>query len=378
MRTLGLVVGGLLSAALIQAVPSLAHAGSLNAPRANLTKATVGSTYFNKPGATSEEHAQAVRGCVAVATSAAPTKALTPGLIPAIMHDAQTSARTQANIENCMVARGWKVVRVSESEASKLRGLPQPDLARRLDERFGAVHPTDVVVREFKNEASRGDTIWGAMPAYSDQVQLSVRAVDLSGVKPEPKRKPRVAKRNPGWAVAPLKPEQLSALGADEALVIVRAVGNGQTNGEGFSFVREPAENTPPELGAYDADGRPDTFYAGVRWTLTKGAASEKRELLAGFAVPPGRWRLSQKMSTLDLCLGAPAFDIKAGEVVYIGSLDLVGDLGPDMDPAPAMTLLAPAPDLAAKLRPATWIANTTGICSGVYYYRLENIPPKQ
>jgi len=307
-----------------------------------------------------------------VATSAVPTNALTPGLLPVLIHDAQTSARTQANIENCMVARGWRVMRVSGAVASDLRGLSQSDLALRLESRLGADHPTDAMARRFTNEAALGDTIWGAMPAYLDQVQLSVRAVDLADVKPEPKRKPRVAKRNPPWAVAPLKPEQLNAMGADQALVIVRAIGNGQTNGQGFSFERVPPEHTPPELGAYDVDGRPDTFYAGVRWTLTKGSAAEKRELLAGYALPPGRWRLSQKMGTLDLCLGAPAFDIRAGDVIYLGALDLVGNLGPDMDPAPATMYLAAAPALAAKLKTAMWIADTTAVCSGVYYYRLE------
>lgn len=363
----------MLGFALLALDPS--RALSADGMSSDLTRATSGPTYFNKPNASLDEHARQLRDCFALAKPASSARVTGAGLVPDVMQGAQSDARTQANIENCMVARGWRVVRMNSSAASALRGLPQPELAERLAKYVGAEHPVDPIARTFTNEAARGDTVWGAMPGFLPQEQLSVRAVDLSGVASSPRRNVRVAKRNPPWAVLALKPDQLDAAGPDKALILVQVFGNGQTNGEGFNFDRAPPEGARPELGAYDVDGQPDTFYAGVKWTMVKGSSSEKRETAAVFAAPPGRWRFSQKMGTLDFCLGAPAFDVKAGDVVFIGSLDLVGNLGPNMDPAPARALLREKPDLMARLKAVDWIEDTTAPCSGVYSYRLETRP---
>jgi hypothetical protein len=367
--------GNAASAALCVGLTLWASAATSAEPaRADLTRPTAGATYFNKPGATAEAHAEGVRACVPVASRT--IESTFGGLVPDLMASAQSNSTTQANIENCMVAHGWRVVRVDDQEASTLRDLPRGQLADRLADRFGAASPKGVIVREFTNEGARGDTVWGAMPGYGSQTQLSVRAVDLTGVQLQPRRKLRKVQRNPPWAIIGLEAGAVRAPQADEALVIVRVVGSGQTNGEGFSFDRVPPAGASPELGAYDVDGRPDSFYAGVRWSLAKGRASEVRERLVAFPAPPGRWRLSQKMGTLDFCLGSPAFDLKAGDVVYLGALDLVGRIGPDMNLAPAQALLAATPDLAAKLKAVDWIADTKATCGGVYIYRLETTPP--
>ena len=89
------------------------------------------------------------------------------------------------------------------------------------------------------------------------------------------------------------------------------------------------------------------------------------------FAVPPGLWKLDT-VSQLNLCLGAPAFRVEAGDVVYAGSFDIAGpDIGPDMDMAPARTWLAGLPQEHA-LRPAAYVNGVRGFCSGFSMYALE------
>jgi hypothetical protein len=76
----------------------------------------------------------------------------------------------------------------------------------------------------------------------------------------------------------------------------------------------------------------------------------------------------------LDLCFGAPAIEIAAGEVVYLGSFEVAGQaiLSPDMALEPAQAFLAPVPDLAGRLRTASWVNGTTDRCRGGSAYALE------
>ena len=54
-----------------------------------------------------------------------------------------------ANLENCMVALGWEVVRVDDEEGARIAALPQTGQASALAPWVGAPAPHGVVVRTF-------------------------------------------------------------------------------------------------------------------------------------------------------------------------------------------------------------------------------------
>ena len=90
------------------------------------------------------------------------------------------------------------------------------------------------------------------------------------------------------------------------------------------------------------------------------------------FAVPAGRWRLYGlgAAPTLNLCLGSPSFEVKAGEVVYAGAYDLdAAELGPDLDLAPAKAWLGAQ---GRPLRAASYVNGSLGPCGDNSIYALE------
>lgn len=90
--------------------------------RANLTRSTTGFTYFNRPGATIAAHDDAVRMCVS-RSNALPQFTdgqVFQGLVPDLIAGFQDDARLKANLENCMVVAGWRVVRLPSQEGPTL------------------------------------------------------------------------------------------------------------------------------------------------------------------------------------------------------------------------------------------------------------------
>src|SRR5687768_14606467 len=112
---------------------------------ADLTRSTGGYTYFNKPGADLEIHDAELRACVAEArkTSQPDTNSgagagygLIGALVAAVVEgaiDAMHERRgVAANIENCMVVKGWRVVRMPEEEGAILAAMDQPGRANQM------------------------------------------------------------------------------------------------------------------------------------------------------------------------------------------------------------------------------------------------------
>ncbi|HEV7227331.1 hypothetical protein [Brevundimonas sp.] len=340
----------------------------------DLTRPTEAGTYFNRPGATVEEHDDAVLMCAAHArgmpqASGSPfvPAGLVEGAFSAAIAGAEDRARFQANMENCMVATGWRVVAVSRQESGQMNRLNREAVAERIAPWIGMETPHGWIVRTFENEGARGDTVWGALPGGRQQRQFSVRSVDLG-------RTPRG-----GWAPVPsaisgvrltsdsLTPEQLAALPPDAAVLVVKVVGTGRTNGEGFQINRH--RSWPGDTSMSGVSG----FYAGVRWTMFKGSSRERREALIAVAVRPGDYRIESRMNTLDFCLGSPSVRIGPGETVFMGTFDIAGEvLGPDMALAPAQEMLVVNPERLAAVRPAEWRNGSVSRCNLTYLYALE------
>ncbi|KQZ03622.1 hypothetical protein ASD21_20280 [Caulobacter sp. Root1455] len=354
----------------------------------DLAKSSDGYTYFNKPGAQVAVHDADVRDCKVKAgrlyqpDTSAPVYA--PGLAGAIgvaiaKAIAQAVANAKArpvNVENCMVVKGWRVVAldpVAGEAASKLEATAK--LAR-MTPLIGAAEPEGTVVRVFANDAASNQTAGMFSPARNTiKAALSVEAMGDPPESDKPVKEkaapaPKLAKsaRPP----APLKADQLGEIPANSALIVVNVQGTGAFS---VTFEREGPDAKTPAW----ADGRPGSFLAAqpVKATATAGGAQGTTLV---FAVPPGRWKidhLSAGLFTVSLCLGAPSFEVAAGDVVYAGSFDpasATNNIGPEMTLEPYRAVFPALSGLGEKMRPASYVNGSTGQCQGAYMYALETV----
>ena len=95
------------------------------------------------------------------------------------------------------------------------------------------------------------------------------------------------------------------------------------------------------------------------------------------FDVEPGLWRLSS-IHALTLCLGAPVFEIKPGDVVYGGSYDLgAANIGPDMSLDGPRTFLN-GHAASAKIAPAAYTNGSVDSCAGantIFSLEIPDVP---
>jgi hypothetical protein len=352
----------------------------------DLAKSSDGYTYFNKPGAVAAVHDADVRDCKVKAgrlhqpDTSPPVYA--PGLAGAIgaaigraivmaMNDAKARP---VNVENCMVVKGWRVVALDPVAGEAADKLDTAAKVARMTPLIGAAEPEGTVVRVFTNDAVSNQTAGMFSPARN--TIKSALSVDAMGDPPEsdkpskekPAPAPKLAKsaRPP----APLKAEQLGEIPANSALIVVNVQGTGAFS---VAFEREGPDAKTPAW----ADGRPGSFVASqpVKATATAGGAQGTTLV---FAVPPGRWKiahLSAGLFTVSLCLGAPSFEVAAGDVVYAGAFDpasATNKIGPEMTLEPYRAVFPALSGLGEKMRPASYVNGSTGQCYGAYMYALE------
>jgi hypothetical protein len=352
----------------------------------DLAKSSDGYTYFNKPGAQVAVHDADVRDCKVKAgrlhqpDTSPPVYA--PGLAGAIgaaigkaivmaMNDAKARP---VNVENCMVVKGWRVVALDPVAGEAADKLETAAKVARMTPLIGAAEPEGTIVRVFANDAASNQTAGMFSPARN--TIKSALSVDAMGDPPE-NDKPTKEKAPPAPKLAksarppaPLKAEQLGEIPADSALIVVNVQGTGAFS---VTFERQGPDAKTPAW----ADGRPGAFLAGqpVKATATAGGAQGTTHV---FAVPPGRWKIahmSAGLFTVSLCLGAPSFEVAAGDVVYAGSFDpasATNNIGPEMTLEPYRAVFPALSGLGDKMRPATYVNGSTGQCQGAYMYALE------
>lgn len=352
----------------------------------DLAKSSDGYTYFNKPGAQVAAHDADVRDCKVKAgrlhqpDTSPPVYA--PGLAGAIgaaigkaivmaMNDAKARP---VNVENCMVVKGWRVVALDPATGEAAGKLDNAGKVARMTPLIGAAEPEGTIVRVFANDAASAQTAGMFSPARNTiKSALSVEAMgdppeSDKPTKEKPAPAPKLAKsaRPP----APLKAEQLGEIPANSALIVVNLQGAGALS---VGFEREGPDARTPAW----ADGRPGSFVAAqpVKASATAGGAQGTTLV---FAVPPGRWKiahLSAGLFTVSLCLGAPSFEVAAGEVVYAGAFDpasATNTIGPEMTLEPYRAVFPALSGLGEKMRPASYVNGATGQCYGAYMYALE------
>jgi len=347
----------------------------------DLTKATEGYFYYNRPGATLDQHNVELADCIRAAKGSAPegvyfTTAIamsSQGLAGVGLGVATAAtivnAYEQVKIEHCMVGRGWRVIVFDEGKGGRYRRMKLEELNAALGEMVGAPDPApnSRVVRSFRNEAALGGSLKYGIPDQVEQTNISERALKGGvAVSTDPVLMgPDLTYIEP--TIVPVT-DLAQARRDGMAVVVIRVTGDRKKHG-GHALAFERSGGDP---------AKPDTFRAVLP---DEGDARAERTI--AFAVPAGQWRLARfydpkpsifahrVWGSFDFCLGAPAFEAKAGEVIYLGSFDLTGQLGPDMAMDPARAFLAPQADLAAEVKPAAWVNGVRGLCRGQIYYAL-------
>lgn len=350
----------------------------------HLARMTLGFTYYNRVGATLGEHDTDVEACVGQAASTrsfdevinnGASMGLAGAIIGGVMQNAYWHGTVGAGLENCMVVRGWRVVRLADADGQALAALQQADLREKLDAWIGAESPPGEVVRLWANDAANAAIPRFAIrPAHTNDGQLSLKAAtgkilpDVEKPAPPPAAKVTLDKT---WARKPLKPAEIGQARPDAGVLIARIAGVSGRNGNGVWFGRPGPD---PLTTAASVDHAPDVagFFVGTLF------AKEEGNFLI-LQVPPGRWRMSGLgvAPILNLCLGSPSLEVKAGEVIYLGSFDFSASaLGPDLELAPVRTLLAGLPS-AGTVKPASYVNGSTALCGdpGMYAFEVPGAP---
>lgn len=379
MRRLLLLAAGLA----VLATPALAAQG-------DLTRASKGYTYFNRDGADMAAHDAAVKSCVLQAGRAAQTdphsmgamgnslgeyidKAIIQGLTGAIARGVNSDADA-ANVENCMVVRGWSVIQVDAGEGADLVKRPRDEQHATLAGWMGGA-PHGALVRRFENDLARLATRIDGRPGGGGPLSLSITAV---GEMPDPGRA-RVWHPDyfrlvqAGIITETVAQADFGTLGPDETLIVFRVIDGPRSDFTGLHFNLDD----------------PKMSFTGSRIAIhrpSKSMWNKSDEAIYVFRVPTGRWRMERLRSMLtlqssvSLCLGAPAFDIAAGEAIWGGTIAMGGEgrFVPAMDMTPIRQSLAAWPDLLARLKPARWmngVATDCGKDSYIYGLQIPGAP---
>jgi len=373
-------------------VAALFAAAAAPAVAADLDRTSDGYTYFNRPGADMAALDTAVLDCRKRAASMHQPDTMgavaVPGLagvlavmiVKGVSQAMADHTGRVVNIENCMVVKGWRVVALDASEGLTVSALDQGPRAAWLKQWIGATDPRGAVVRTFANDAA-GSLASGmfdkakhaANTALSTEAAIKDskdQAADDPVAPPATARPGLPSMKKSARPPKPLKPEALGGVPKDSALIVVNVKGAG---GMILGFERVgPDASTPAWV-----DERPASFAVAQPVKAFAKAGSISGTTVA-FAIPPGRWRLSSWTSgvfTVSFCMGAPAFDAAAGEVIYAGAFNPNGKgepIGPDMALEPAKAMFPALSGLADKVRPAAYVNGVVGACSGAYLYALE------
>ena len=333
----------------------------------HLSRMTEGYSYFNRPAANWAAHDADARQCASIANQMQSEEEQRQdrerngrgiGLLQLWIITASHKGIVAAALENCMVVRGWRVVSVDDETGRKWSAPPAGELRQMLSHHIGAVQPMGRVLRWWNNDAARASSSRFELRPPAGGTPLSLRAVPDDKASNALATPPNSLAANveQSWKelTRTVDSKAWDTLPADRALVIVQMKGVGPKNGVTLSFQRVD---------------KPKTVFVAFQHGLS---GNRKDGRFYAFSVQPGLWRLAG-IHALNLCLGSPAFEVKAGEVVYAGSFDLSAEgIGPDLSlDGPRAYLAGHA--VASRLRPAAYRNGIVDRCQGVgSIYALE------
>jgi hypothetical protein len=354
---------------------AIAVVAAAPASAASLNRTSDGYTYFNKPGADLKAHDDDVALCrrligSTVQPGLAAAEAATDPYNSAGFWERMENAKPalnrlgrQVNLENCMVARGWRVVALEAAEGMALAARDRAGRLGVISPWIGAAAPQGAVVRVFGN-----DTLQSATLAFAAAEPVG-QSLD---VEPEPPPTPQFVQLDPDdpnanttepvgvRRVKPLRADQIRAPSSDTGLIVVSLAGAGS-----FRLVLE----------RIDTQGLPASDGEAAEITLAQ-VQPDATGPLRVYAVPAGHWRIAamaQGPYLVNFCLGAPNFYLAPSQVIYAGAFDPAApSRAPDMDLAAGRAAFPQGSRLAEALRPADWRNGSVGRCRGAYIYALE------
>jgi hypothetical protein len=345
----------------------LLMAPAVSAEPVEIGQVAQGAIYYNRPGGSLAEHNEDLRSCIAdtqLKSSDDPTD-FGRSLIFQLMWSGPIAGVRAVAVENCMLVRGWRAVRVPDVEAAKLMGLNASDLSREMSPWIAADQPHGDIARVWDNDALHPGAYKTASRARTPaKNHLSLQLFALSGeALPVPPAFTQLGKVDAKWPTKSLQPAEISSAPPGSALIVMRATGPGNRFGGAPVLVRQGAT---PEDYPSKVDHAPDLLMAPA------GRFGVKKDgFWFVFAVPAGRWIVARS-GFVGHCLGAPSFAVDAGEVVYAGTFHIEGpDLTPDLNIQPARDYLSgPA---ASAVRPAGYRNGDRLTCRGFgINYALE------
>lgn len=360
-------------------------------------------TYFNRAGATYAEQRADLEACYGAIDTVIPRTYASPPTNPVYIQQyglggALGSAMAESeyyrmavqplmrdNYESCMVVRGWRVVRLDEAMSRELGRLSGEELARRLEPLVGADPPPGTIAREpFDNSGATNVTVTTGPTTLSllgPPASLSLRALPDSMLAP-PARRQRAA-------IGGMSSEQVRERARER-----REIEETRRADHMALFGREDGQIWPTTPSSITLDPQSAVIVissGGPRFQLVRsGGAGDtaagsyvavESNAPAVFVVPPGHWRISGLANygpgPVSFCLGAPGFDVVAGDVVYAG--DFAYGAVVDLSLERAQAALADVPALAAQLRPAAYTNGETFGCDGgaslIYAFEVDGAP---
>lgn len=348
----------------------------------DIAQPTSGYVYFNKIGADLSAHNAAMDFCVREAYASLPGATVTwdgPVMeeitadLNRLLHDRLSMALAAVSIENCMVVRGWRIVRLDDAAGSELSSLPHDTLVARMTEWLGSASPRGIIVRKWNNDLNQPLSYPRKNPVFFADGQLSWKIHETKPfVSQHPTWRPEGVpyegrpwnKVGKGWPLdkpfASLKPRDLAKAPPGSAVIVARVV---SARGKLSTVTFQRLGPDGREIPSID-DHAPDFFgiaTLGDQWTA--------------WVVPPGRWRIAS-IQEANLCFGAPAFDVHAGDVIYAGTFDLtVKNIKPDLSLASVKSYLNGTPS-AEAVGPAVYVNGSVGKCGGLNYaYEIDGAP---
>lgn len=319
----------------------------------DLNTSSEGWIYFHRAGATPAAHAAAVAACATLARqmgSPASQAGLVGALISSLAHDTAIAP----NVENCMISNGWEVVRLDDTEGTTISHLDQKGQADALAPWVGAQTVHGTIVRRFEplRDVGHGEVPLGGVLG-NRRPSLSAMATPIAPAAPQRE-----------WKLHRINPiTELAKAPAGSAFVVIRMAMSSPPNNM-FNAARFDEATLNMHLFSVASPSK---------WRPKPGDYFEKTYVLA---VPPGRWTYFGPWP-MTLCLGAPGFDIAAGEALFLGTFTSGSKdpFAPDMALEPALADLTDA-DLKARLRAAKWVNGYRYDCNPVPYiyfpYRVD------
>lgn len=323
-----------------------------------------GYVYFHHAGADMAAHNAVLEACagVAAATLAPDMFGATgggTGLLERLANDEAAHVNFVANVENCVVAHGWDVVRLDDAEGSALAALDEPRQAAALTPWVGAAQVHGAIVRRYARIDELQLVSAAFMTSARDSLsQMADRShINVASITPDADRKPEF--QNIPAAGDPAQiPDGAS-------VIVVRA------------HTIAPAQASLTLLHVGDGAGLPDVILIATPTRLFWSSGSSLEKTYA-FVVPAGRWHIAG-ITGVGFCLGGPTFDVQPGEAVFAGTFDAPSPFTMALAMDAAKAALG-ASALAQRLHPARYVNGMTFDCAALpqtltYVFELPGAP---